>query len=101
MSKEHTPEPWEISHETPEGYFALSNEHLSIGDIWRKEDAERIVECVNSCAAIKHPEKIYRCLTRVQEILSAALTNQNHIDTDCQLELAIGLIEETLGENED
>jgi len=100
MSKEHTPEPWVIAKNKDAEYVFVEAEGRYIFHA-KREDAERIVECVNSCAAIGHPEKIYRCLTMVQGLLSAALTNQNHIDTDSQLELAIGLIEETLGEDED
>ena len=93
MSKEHTPEPWEKDDFERFPFTDIVTRGLHYNDF------NHAVNCVNSCAAIEHPEKIYRCLTMVQDILSAALTNQNHIDTDSQLCFAIGLIEETLGED--
>jgi hypothetical protein len=79
---------WYNSNETPNG------KQYTEGYVYWLE--LNLSSATYAISKIKDPERLTNCLTHVKDLLLAALTNQNHIDTDSQLELAIGLIEEIL-----
>lgn len=95
MNEKYPPEPWQY-----DGYH-VGYKNGRICSCNTEDEAKRIVECVNSCAAIKHPENIYRCLTQVQERLEWALLMTMSPACEDWIKSALELIEETLGEDED
>ena len=55
MKTEHTPEPWKSIEEQFHGEvmnFIGDKDGGTIGEIYTKDDASRIVACVNACAGL-------------------------------------------------
>ncbi len=54
----HSPEPWEVTEVGAGEFFIVKYEkggdgwEFSVGEIDRKQDAERIVACVNACQGL-------------------------------------------------
>ena len=83
METKHTPEPW-IACDIADilglnaGHFEIYNKPFGAGIVgWAvtKEDAARIVSCVNACKGI-NPEAVPELLEALELFLSCKITNE-------------------------
>jgi tagatose-1,6-bisphosphate aldolase len=75
MSKQfHSPEPWDYSRK-----FIFDNEACIVADCADRQDAARIVACVNACEGIEDPEDFIKTAEKAVHEAAKILSQRDEL----------------------